>query len=93
MLSNLIPVNWALATWNILMTPIEPYTKRPAKFIKQVEFGDWRIKIYGISANTISVPDELVTKAIDKVLPHLPQTASRFDGPRLLGVSKSENHC
>ena len=61
------------------MTTIEPYIKRPAKFIKQVEFGDWRIKVYGISANTISVPDELVTKAIDKVLPHLPQPANTED--------------
>ncbi len=61
------------------MTTIEPYIKRPAKFIKQVEFGDWHIKVYGISAITKSVPDELVTKAIGKVLPHLPQPANTED--------------
>ena len=46
------------------MTTIKPYIKRPAKFIKQVEFEDWRIKVYSISANMTSVPDELVTKLV-----------------------------
>jgi len=61
------------------MNPIEPYNKRPVKFIKQVEFEDWRIKIYGISAASKSVPAELVTHAIDKVIPHLPQPAIAED--------------
>jgi hypothetical protein len=61
------------------MATITPYIKRPVKFIKQVEFGDWRIKVYGVSVNTIAVPDELITKAIDKVLPHLPQPANTED--------------
>lgn len=61
------------------MNTIEPYSKRPVKFIKQVEFKGWRIKIYGISAVSQSVPDELVNKAIDKVLSQLPQPASTED--------------
>jgi hypothetical protein len=61
------------------MTTIAPYVKRSAKFIRQVEVGGWRIKVYGISANRILVPDELVKKAIDKVLPHLPQPANTED--------------
>ena len=48
------------------MTTIEPYIKRPVEFIKQVEYKEWRIKVYGISANTISVSADLVAKAIDK---------------------------
>ena len=61
------------------MNTIEPYIKRPVNFIKQVEFGDWRLKVYGISAVSNPVSDELVTKAIDKVLPHLPQPANAED--------------
>ncbi len=61
------------------MITIRPYSKRPVKFIKQAEFRGWRIKVYGISAVSKSVPDELVIKAIDKVLPQLPQPASAKD--------------
>jgi hypothetical protein len=61
------------------MKTIEPYTKRPVRFIKQAEFEGWRIKIYGISAVSKSIPAELVTHAIDKVIPHLPQPANTED--------------
>ena len=61
------------------MNTVEPYIKRPVKFIKQVEFRDWRLKVYGLSAVSKPVSDELVTKAIDKVLPNLPQPANTED--------------
>jgi len=61
------------------MNTIEPYTRRPVEFIEQAEFGSWRIKVYGISATSQSVPGELATKVIDQIFPHLPQPAVTED--------------
>ena len=58
-----------------IIQKFEHYKKRPIKFIKQVSFDDWRIKVYGIFANTRSLPKDLVSKAIKNLLPHLPQPA------------------
>jgi hypothetical protein len=56
------------------MDTITPYIKRPVKFIKQVEFAGWRLKIYGISAVSKPVPNELIVSIIDKIQSHLPKT-------------------
>lgn len=61
------------------MITIKPYIKRPVKFIRQVEFGAWCLKVYGIPAVSKHVSNELVAKAIDKVLPYLPQPANTDD--------------
>lgn len=58
------------------MNTIQPYVKRPVRFIKQVELNDWRLKIYGISAVSSPVSDEFVSNVVDKVLSHLPQPAN-----------------
>ena len=55
------------------MNTIEPYIKRPVKFLKQVNSGNWRIKAYGISAKLESLPEELVNEGVNTVLPHLPE--------------------
>ena len=54
---------------------IEPYEKRSVEFLKQVSSGDWRIKVYGISAKSESLSRELVSEGIKAVLSHLPQPA------------------
>jgi len=46
------------------MNTIEPYLKRPVKFLKQVNSGNWRIKVYGISAKSESLPEELFNEGV-----------------------------
>lgn len=57
------------------MKNIEPYVQRPVEFLKQVSAKGWRIKVYGISAKSEPLSEELVSEGIQKVLPHLPQPA------------------
>lgn len=52
-----MPLNEALGDRDKTMNTIEPYLKRPVKFLKQVNSGNWRIKVYGISAKSESLPD------------------------------------
>jgi len=54
------------------MNTIEPYLKRPVKFLKQVNSGNWRIKVYGISAKSESLPEELFNEGVSTVLPLVP---------------------
>ncbi len=63
------------------MKKITPYVKRQVEFIRRVESGDWRLKIYGISASSKSVSHDIVDKAVARVLPNLPEpahTANRY---------------
>ena len=48
---------------------------RPVKFIDQVNTEGWRIKIYGISAKSLPLPQEVVSEGMKNVLSHLPQPA------------------
>lgn len=57
------------------MHKFDPYTTRPVEFINQVNTEGWRIKIYGISAESLPLPQELVAEGMQSVLPHLPQPA------------------
>ena len=68
-----MPLNEALGDRDKTMNTIEPYLKRPVKFLKQVNSGNWRIKVYGISAKSESLPEELVNEGVNTVLPHLPE--------------------
>ena len=68
-----MPLNEALGDRDKTMNTIEPYLKRPVKFLKQVNSGNWRIKVYGISAKSESLPEELFNEGVSTVLPHLPE--------------------
>ena len=68
-----MPLNEALGDRDKTMNTIEPYLKRPVKFLKQVNSGNWRIKVYGISAKSESLPEELFNEGVSTVLPLLPE--------------------
>ena len=68
-----MPLNEALGDRDKTTNTIEPYLKRPVKFLKQVNSGNWRIKVYGISAKSESLPEELFNEGVSTVLPHLPE--------------------
>ena len=55
------------------MHKFNPYISRPIKFIDQVRSNDWRIKVYGISAQSKPLPKEVVSVGMNNVLSHLPQ--------------------
>ena len=57
------------------MHDFDPYVMRPIKFIDQVNSEGWRIKIYGISAKSLPLPQEVVSEGMKNVLSHLPQPA------------------
>ncbi len=57
------------------MHDFDPYVSRPIEFIDQVNPDGWRIKVYGISAQSLPLPEEVVSEGIKIVLPHLPQPA------------------
>ena len=61
------------------MNIIEPYAKRPVKFLKQVDSRNWRVKVYGISATSETLPAKLVNEGISAVLPHLQEPAITKD--------------
>lgn len=55
------------------MHKFETYKKRAVQFLEQYENEGWRIKVYGITANSEALPPALVKNAKHFVLPHLPQ--------------------
>jgi len=57
------------------MHAFDPYVARPIEFIDQVISEGWRIKVYGISAKSLPLPEELVSEVLKNVLSHLPQPA------------------
>ena len=61
------------------MGTVEPYKARPVKFMKMVDFNDWRLKLYAIATGAGPVTDELVSTGLDAILPELPKPASTDD--------------
>jgi len=57
------------------MHAFDPYIARPIEFIDQVTSEGWRIKVYGISAKSLPLPEEVVSEVLKNVLSHLPQPA------------------
>lgn len=57
------------------MHSFNPYVVRPVEFVDQVDRDGWRLKVYAISAPSLPRPGEIVSAGIDKVVPHLPQSA------------------
>jgi len=57
------------------MHNFDPYSMRPIEFIDQVNSEGWRVKIYGISAISLPLPQEVVSEGMQSVLSHLPQPA------------------
>ncbi|MBV1911145.1 MAG: hypothetical protein KUG78_17750 [Kangiellaceae bacterium] len=51
------------------------FETRPVSFITVANRCDWRIKVYGISAKQLPLPNSLVTLGIERLLPRLPQPA------------------
>ena len=51
------------------------YIARPIEFIDQLDSEGWRIKVYGISATSLPLPEEVVSDASQNALSHLPQPA------------------
>ena len=61
------------------MSTIEPYRAREVEFHKEVTFGEWRLKVYGLSTGNESVSGELVKIGLSSILPKLPQPALSDD--------------
>ena len=64
-----------------MMNKIEPYSSRTVEYLKQASFGNWRLKVYGLSTGNDPVTDDLVSTALNKLLPMLPLpaiTANRY---------------
>jgi len=61
------------------MANIEPYKPREAEFRKEADFGEWRLKVYGISTGDELVSDALVETGLNAILPNLPQPALSED--------------
>ncbi|HKJ60789.1 MAG TPA: hypothetical protein VKA94_02165 [Hyphomicrobiales bacterium] len=57
------------------MSTFESYVKRPATFIRQLDVDDWRVKIYGLSAVSNNISDELAETAIHNIPTYLPSPA------------------
>ena len=57
------------------MHNFDPYVSRPIEFIDQVNPEGWRVKVYGISAQSLPLQKEIVSEGMKNVLPHLPQPA------------------
>ena len=57
------------------MHAFDQYVVRPIEFIDQVNSEGWRIKVYGISAKSLPLPEGIVSEALKNVLSHLPQPA------------------
>ena len=57
------------------MSTFESYVKRPVTFIRQLNAGDWRLKIYGLSAVSNHVSDELIETAVHNIPAYLPSPA------------------
>ena len=57
------------------MHDLEPYKKRPLEFIGRYDSHGWRLKVYGISAQLLPLPEEIVSEGIKSVTQYLPQPA------------------
>lgn len=57
------------------MQTLPAYKKRKVYFINQASHSGWRIKVYGISANGEPLTEELVSDAVNNLLPKLPAPA------------------
>lgn len=57
----------------------EPYRTRPVRCLKVAEFGDWRIKVYGIAYEGEVPEPAFVDAALDTALPALPVPAITDD--------------
>jgi hypothetical protein len=61
------------------MNTIEPYQPRTVDFLEEISVDGWRLKVYGLSTGSDAVTGELVSTALSKILPELPQPASTED--------------
>ncbi len=57
------------------MHTFDQYVARPIEFIDQVNSEGWRIKVYGVSAKSLPLPERIVSEVLTTVLAHLPQPA------------------
>jgi hypothetical protein len=57
------------------MHNIDPYFSRPIEFIDLVNSEGWRIKVYGISADSLPLPKEIVSAGTQFAVSQLPQPA------------------
>ncbi len=57
------------------MHAFDRYIARPIDFIDQVNSEGWRIKVYGISAKSLPLPEGIVSEVLKNVLSHLPKPA------------------
>ena len=57
------------------MHAFDQYIARPVEFIAQMNSEGWRIKVYGISAKSLPLPEGIVADASKNLLSHLPQPA------------------
>ena len=57
------------------MHSVDHYIARPIEFIDRVNSEGWRIKVYGMSAKSLPLPEGMVSQVLKKVLSHLPQPA------------------
>ena len=61
------------------MSTIDPYSARPATFLREVSSNGWRLKVYAISTGADGVTDDLVSSALEATLPELPLPALTDD--------------
>ena len=61
------------------MNTIEPYSPRAVEFIKEAQYKNWKLKVYGLSTGNDTVTDDLVSTALNKLLPMLPLPAITED--------------
>lgn len=61
------------------MSNIEPYSARPAEFLREESFNGWRLKVYAIATGTGRVTEDLVSSGLDAILSELPLPASTDD--------------
>lgn len=57
------------------MHNFEIYKKRAIKFLEQTDLDGWRIKVYGITADSQNLPVNLIMEGKNVVLANLPQPA------------------
>lgn len=57
------------------MFQFEPYQTRPVRFLELLEYGGWRLKVYGISATGEFPNSDLVEQARGIARAHLPKEA------------------
>ena len=54
------------------MFKFETYKKRSIKFLEQADIEGWRIKIYGITADSNNLPAKIIIEGKNAVIPNLP---------------------